>query len=558
MGKPLEQLHRQEKIFQQLRRRCCRTFKPLIWEEVIPAPLTTAGGVKCWGDNYYGQLGNGATVLRPTPVDVSGLGSGIIVVSAGSVHTCALTSEGGVKCWGDNGSGQLGDGTTIDRHTPVDVSGLSSGVVAISAGGYHTCALTSGGGMKCWGRNSFGQLGDGTYTKGLTPTDVSGLSSGINSISAGDNHTCALTSDGAVKCWGWNSSGQLGNGTTTDQNTPTGVFGLDNGITAISVGYQHTCALTIGGGVKCWGRNRFGQLGDGTIQRKTKPVNVCGLSGVTDISAGGEHTCALTSDGAVKCWGYNINGQLGNGTTTNRNTPTDVIGMTSGIDSISAGSRHTCALTSEGGVKCWGGGVLGDGNWSSRQPTPVDVVLLDMLIFRSIGAQDGYIWESTETSGVGLRANTTDTTFRVGDDNQNRQYRAILSFNTSPLPDNAVIHIVVLRLHYQRVVGFSTTSPLKVDIRTPFFGASVALLPSDFQATPSRANVASLRPSGNYHWITLNSTANPYVNLAGRTQIRLRYKDDDNDNMSADYEVYYSGNAQLDDRPELLIEYYIP
>jgi formylglycine-generating enzyme required for sulfatase activity/alpha-tubulin suppressor-like RCC1 family protein len=345
--------------------------------------LTNVGGIMCWGENTAGQLGDGSDVDRYTPVDVTGLTSGVIDIAAGGYHTCALTIGGGVKCWGGNLYGQLGDGrTSYYRLTPVDVSGLTSGVKAIAAGGSHTCALISGGGVKCWGYNVVGQLGDGTTTTRYTPVDVSGLNSGVIALSAGMYHTCALTANGGVKCWGGNLFGQLGDGTTSNyRHTPVDVSGLTSGVIALAAGGWFTCALTNLGGVKCWGDNLYGQLGDGTTTDRSTPVGVSGLTGeVNALSGGGEHTCALTGDGAT-CWGRNYYGQLGDGTTSNRFTPVDVSNITSSLTTLSAGGEgHTCAVTEGGGVKCWGRndyGQLGDGTTINRY-TPVDVVWEDV------------------------------------------------------------------------------------------------------------------------------------------------------------------------------------
>ncbi|MEK7702540.1 MAG: hypothetical protein AAB317_01075, partial [Nitrospirota bacterium] len=278
--------------------------------------LTPAGGVKCWGGNDFGQLGNGTHRATSTPVDVIGLTSGVRAISSGLVNTCALTTTGGVKCWGGNDHGELGDGTRTARSTPVDVIGLTSGVSAISAG-YITCALISTtGGVKCWGPNDSGQLGSGTMTAPSTPVDVIGLTSGVRAISVGAIHACALTTAGGVKCWGFNLAGGLGAGAIGDSFSPVDVIGLTSGVSAISAGAYHVCALTAGG-VKCWGFNVNGQLGNGERTESPIPVNVSGLStGMSAISAGTYHSCALTTAGGVKCWGSSRNGQLGNGTTT--------------------------------------------------------------------------------------------------------------------------------------------------------------------------------------------------------------------------------------------------
>jgi alpha-tubulin suppressor-like RCC1 family protein len=336
--------------------------------------LTNAGGVECWGDNSSGQLGHGTTTERHSPVPVHGLSGGVVAVTAGSTHACALTGSGGVKCWGDNTYGQLGNGTTTDSLTPVDVSGLTSGVAAVESGRAHVCAVTTSGALKCWGYNGDGQIGDNSTANRSLPTDVTGLTAGVAAVAGGGHHTCAVTSAGGVKCWGDNAYGQLGNGTTTDSLTPIWVNGLSSGAAAVSLGNYFTCALTTGGAGKCWGRNDDGQVGDGTTTARTTPVNVTGLtSGVSAVDAGSHHACARASGGRVQCWGDNANGEIGDGTTTDRLTPVDVTGLAAGATSVAGGIGLSCAVTGRAGVQCWGdnsNGQVGDGTSGVNRSSP--------------------------------------------------------------------------------------------------------------------------------------------------------------------------------------------
>ena len=307
--------------------------------------LSSEGKAYCWGSNTYGQLGDGTITDRHSPVavDTSGALNGVTLthISTGNHHTCALSSDGKAYCWGSNSSGRLGDGTTTNRHTPVavDTSGALNGVTLthISTGFQHTCAVASTGKAYCWGFNSDGQVGDGTTTNRHSPVavDTSGALNGatLTQASAGGFHTCALSSTGIAYCWGYNTYGQVGDGTTTHQHSPVAVdtSGALNGATLhqIDGGYFHTCALSSDGKAYCWGNNTNGRLGDGTTTNRTSPVPVDtsgALNGVTltQASAGYYHTCALASTGDVYCWGYNNYGQLGDGTTTGHTTPVAV------------------------------------------------------------------------------------------------------------------------------------------------------------------------------------------------------------------------------------------
>lgn len=343
--------------------------------------LTAGGTVKCWGSNIDGQVGDGSTVGRAVPVNVLGLSSGVLAISTGAGSSCALTAPGAVKCWGANTNGQLGDGSTSPSSVPVDVVGQGSDTSAISARGPHTCALTVGGALRCWGFNGSGELGNGSFASSPVPVDVVTLSSNIIAVSAGGYHTCALTSAGAVKCWGANGHGELGTSwASAHEVVPIDAVGLTPRSLALSAGGYHACALAAAGSVKCWGWNQDGQLGNGSYSESPTlvPVDVVGLSsGIVAISAGWQHTCAITTAGSVKYWGANGYGELGNGSTAFSNVPVDVVGLSSGIIAVSAGTNHSCAVTAAGSVKCWGwnqNGQLGIGSVGGLSPVAVDVI----------------------------------------------------------------------------------------------------------------------------------------------------------------------------------------
>jgi alpha-tubulin suppressor-like RCC1 family protein len=338
--------------------------------------LTGAGRVKCWGNNEHGQLGNGTLVNSNVPVDVSGLADAV-AIAAGWKHSCALTKAGAVLCWGYNRNGELGNGKTTDSSVPAQVVGLAGDVTAIGLGDDHACAVTAAGRVKCWGYNEFGQLGDGTMTARNTPVDMQGLISKVAKIAAGWGHTCALTDGGGVKCWGNNQYGQLGYGQPADYRlTAVDVFELTFGAAAASAGGGQTCALTPGGGILCWGNNKYGQLGDGTGEKRNVPTAVAGITqGAAKVVTGWNHTCAVMGNGELQCWGWNYYGQLGNGNRTSQSKPVNSKRLMENVRDVAAGWSHTCAVTVDGGVLCWGSnqyGQLGDGtNIDSSEPLVV-------------------------------------------------------------------------------------------------------------------------------------------------------------------------------------------
>ena len=338
--------------------------------------VTTSGAAYCWGANGGGGLGDGTTTSpRTSPVLVLG-GLRLIQVAAGSGQTCAVSTARAAYCWGYNGDGDLGDGTTIDRTSPVPVVGGLSFTQVTAAGDGYSCAVTTGHAAYCWGLNVSGNLGDGTTTQQTSPVLVLGGLS-FSQVSAGDDyHACGVTTGGAAYCWGYNVEGQLGDGTTTRQTSPVPVTG-GLSFVQLSAGDVRSCAVTTSGAAYCWGYNVNGWLGDGTTTTpRTSPVPVVGGVTFAQVSAASNYTCGLAAGGAAYCWGHNGDGQLGDGSTTDRTSPVPVVGGLT-FTEVSATASSTCGLATGGAVYCWGyngDGQLGDGTTNSSS-VPVRVVV---------------------------------------------------------------------------------------------------------------------------------------------------------------------------------------
>lgn len=349
--------------------------------------LLTDGKVYAFGGNTDGQLGDGTTLDRHTPVMVEGLeGIEVIAVAAGDRHSMALSADGKVYTWGRNNQGQIGDGTIMHRYTPMLVRALEDvEMVAIAAGNEHSVALSVDGKIYAWGSNTSGQLGDGTRDNDLSIATVQGLEDiNVVAIAAGGVHTLALSDDGKVYAWGYNYHGQVGDGTNAIHRTsPLLVEGLSNReIVAIAAGTRHSMALDIYGRVYAWGSNDSGQLGDGTAKDRYKPVTVQGLEGIDiiSISTGTVFSMALGMDGKLYAWGRNSDGQLGDGTDIQRELPVLVQGLDGmKVAGIAQGlsSYHSLAIMDTGQIYIWGGnyqGQIGDGTTENR-PLPVEVLL---------------------------------------------------------------------------------------------------------------------------------------------------------------------------------------
>ncbi|HEY6503701.1 MAG TPA: hypothetical protein VIZ28_07005 [Chitinophagaceae bacterium] len=321
------------------------------------------GKVKAWGNNQFGQLGDGTTTDRHTPVEV--VISNIAAVAAGAYHSLALTYDGKVWAWGRNSSGQLGDGTLYENHLPKPVSGLSN-IISIAAGFDYSLALKNDGTVWAWGGNMWGVIGDGTYTDRYLPVQVSNLS-GIIAIAAATEHCLALKNDGTVWSWGWNAYGCLGDGSNiVKRSLPAQIAALSE-IKAIAAnGSYHSLALKNDGTVWTWGDNFYGQLGDGTSAERSVPAPLTSLTNITAIGTGERHSFAVKNNGSLWGWGWNGNGQLGVDYSSSYHQLSPVhVTLLPGVTRIAGGSYHSLAQKTDGNIYTMGGNVygqLGDGS----------------------------------------------------------------------------------------------------------------------------------------------------------------------------------------------------
>jgi alpha-tubulin suppressor-like RCC1 family protein len=367
----------------------------------------SSGEVVCWGQNSNGQLGDGTITNRFVSVPVLGDYSFSQISMGSGSQSCGILQNGTVLCWGKNGDGQLGNGSVGDSSVPIFVAGEHN-FSSIFAG-THTCGILQNGTALCWGDNGNGEIGDGTTgTDRVFPTSQLG-NYNFTQISLGDGHTCGILVNGSTFCWGYNSYGQLGDGTTTQRTSPVLVLGGNSFISIYAGGY-HNCGILQNGTALCWGRNNFGELGNGSIGNSNTPIFVSGTYNFSQISGGSLHNCGILQNGTALCWGRNSQGQLGDGTTTQREAPTLIIGNHN-FSNVNSGSNHGCGILQNGTALCWGwntAGILGDGTTTQRN-VPTEI-LRGMLIGKS---GDSYALTSTfngEIKGLIENSNVTSNT----------------------------------------------------------------------------------------------------------------------------------------------------
>jgi alpha-tubulin suppressor-like RCC1 family protein len=367
--------------------------------------ICSDGTVMGWGYNAYGELGNGINgTVEHHPIAASGL-TGMTAIGGGANFTVALKNDNTAWTWGSNAEGELGNGSMANfSNVPVQVISLT-GVTSIARGIQHAIALLSNGTVWDWGYNGFGQLGNGTINSmSNVPVQVSGLT-GITAIAGGAYHSLALKSDGTVWAWGYNGSGELGNGNNTNTLVPVQVSGL-TGVIAIACGNSFSIAIRNDSTVWTWGSNLEGELGNGANTGSYIAVQVSGLTKVIAIAGGVHHSLALKKDGTVWAWGFNLYGQLGNGSNKDSNIPVQVSTL-SGITAIAAGYAHSLALNNNGAVWDWGYnnfGQLGNGN-NTDSNIPLEVGGLCLVTTAITGLK--------ELSGVSVSPNPMENELAI-------------------------------------------------------------------------------------------------------------------------------------------------
>lgn len=329
--------------------------------------VTAAGGVMCWGSNKAGQLGDGSTENSNVPVDVIGLNSGVVAVSAAEAHTCALLATGEVKCWGVIGSKSQFSGGPINT-SPVNMNGLENRAIAVSTGLLNTCVLTSSGRPICWGRNNNGVFGNGKTESSEEPVEIHSFDQGVASVTNGIDHACGVLLNGEISCWGLNTTGQIGDGRELGTTTARAPLEMGDSVSSLGVGWNSACAVLGSGKVLCWGENELGNRGPGgdnlsqSIPSRVVPFDRDSIEvdGQLDsVVVGRLHSCGLTTTGGAVCWGWPRfkvlgTGALGFGRAVTYFGPVEVDELSSGVDTLASIYDHVCALTNEGSVKCWG------------------------------------------------------------------------------------------------------------------------------------------------------------------------------------------------------------
>ncbi|MBK6847195.1 MAG: RCC1 repeat-containing protein [Proteobacteria bacterium] len=431
------------------------------------------GTAWCWGTNASGQLGDGSTVASSLPVQVAVLGTAVAHLAMGAAgdHVCARRTDGSLWCWGYNGYGQLGDGTTLSRSSPVQVTAIGTSVVDVAPGSNHTCARDATGSLFCWNSNGTGELGDGTYTNRSLPGRVNALGTSVLGVVAGGGHSCARRSDGSVWCWGWGS--YVGDGQYSPRPSPVAITALGTTTVELAAGEHHTCARRTEGRLWCWGANADGQLGDGTVFAALSPRPVAGLrcdcgDGVCSrsesatscpadcrgqscgdgrcvgtetsatcpadcadvrfsaVAAGGQQSCAQRLDGTVQCWGQNGYNQLDGSARGVLTSPVVITALGTSVTQLAMGSHHACARRADGRLLCWGDNSSGEAGIGASTGPLLAPQLVTALGTNVVGAAAGSFATCAHRSDGSLWCWGANEVGQVGDGTTTRRLSPVL------------------------------------------------------------------------------------------------------------------------------------